>query len=138
MTIISKLCYRLKKSPMTYKQMQNFTYYQSKKGQGVENPRIAPNGWYCTNLWNLKIKGIIAKNKEGLYYLTSLGDKYKKTPYALTLERLKIRHDNLTKSSWNLRLRYWELKRENEELQEKINLGIKILKGLDLERSRND
>ena len=123
---------------MTYKQMQNFTYYQSKKGQGVENPRIAPNGWYCTNLWNLKIKGIIAKNKEGLYYLTSLGDKYKKTPYALTLERLKIRHDNLTKSSWNLRLRYWELKRENEELQEKINLGIKILKGLDLERSRND
>lgn len=131
MTIISKLCYRLKKSPMTYKQMQNFTYYQSTKGK----KRIAPNGWYCTNFANLKYKGIIAKNKEGLYYLTSLGDKYKKTPYALTLERLKKQYDNLSKSSWDLRLRHWELKRENEELQEKINQAIKILKGLDLERS---
>ena len=138
MSIISKLCYRLKKSPMTYTQMQNFTYYQSKKGQGVDNPRIAPNGWYCTNLWTLKTKGIIAKNKEGLYYLTSLGDKYKKTPYALTLERLKMRYDNLSKSSWKMQLRYWELKRENEELKEKINSSIKILKGLDLERSIND
>ena len=138
MTIISKLCYRLKKSPMTYKQMQNFTYYQSKKGQGVNNPRKAPNGWYCGNLANIKYKGIIAKNKEGLYYLTSLGDKYKKTPYALTLERLKLRYDNLSKSSWKMRLRYWELERENKELQERINSSIKILKGLELERSRND
>ena len=75
MSIISKLCYRLKKSPMTYTQMQNFTYYQSKKGQGVDNPRIAPNGWYCDNLGKLKNKGIIAKNDEGLYYLTTLGNK---------------------------------------------------------------
>ena len=135
MTIISKLCYRLKKSPMTYKQMQNFTYYQSKKGQGVDNPRIAPNGWYTTNLWSLKNKGIISQNKEGLYYLTSLGDKYKKNPYALTLERLKIKYDNLDRTYQKIYLRLWEVKRENEKLKEQITRASKILKGLDYERS---
>jgi len=135
MTIISKLCFRLKKSPMTYKQMQNFTYYQSKKGQGVDNPRKAPNGWYTTNLWSLKNKGIISQNKEGLYYLTSLGDKYKKNPYSLTLERLKIKYDNLERTYQKIYLRLWEVKRENEKLKEQITRASKILKGLDYERS---
>jgi len=120
---------------MTYKQMQNFTYYQSKKGQGVENPRKAPNGWYTTNLWSLKNKGIISQNKEGLYYLTLLGDKYKKNPYALTLERLKIKYDNLDRTYQKIYLRLWEVKRENEKLKEQITRASKILKGLDYERS---
>jgi hypothetical protein len=120
---------------MTYKQMQNFTYYQSKKGQGVDNPRIAPNGWYTTNLWSLKNKGIISQNKEGLYYLTSLGDKYKKNPYALTLERLKIKYDNLDRTYQKIYLRLWEVKRENEKLKKQITRASKILKGLDYERS---
>jgi len=141
MTIISKLCYRLKKSPMTYKQMQNFTYYQSKKGQGIDNPRKAPQGWYSTNFTQLKYKGIIAQNEEGLYYLTALGDKYKnKKPYSrhTSLEprygQLKEKYNNIYSEYWHYRKEYLKLYEDNEKQLELLtkyrNRHLKLVRAM--------